>query len=216
MLAVGGDSSDDEEVRFTRVEQAPVDVAPPVPWQGGMRDELSGVVDVESRLRALGASPEQAVLVSAQLDWGKVDRNARDGLSFTGAGMTVRARRLSDGEVLQQGTVVDETGTYDLSDPDQRNRLCTRAQAGDLGEIELHTWTGTEPASNDPSILMVDGAQRTAMIDLKPGESVTMVEVVAPERRRKMRVRRALTVERGDKVMTLTEGDLLQRVCVEF
>lgn len=215
-LAVAGDYDDAEATRFSGLQADPGPAEGAAPWRGGARSDLSDVVAVETQLHALGATPEQTVLVSAQLDWGPMQRTpSSESLSFTGAGVTVRARRLSDGAVLREGTVVDEHGTYDLSDPKQRSRLCTRAAAGQVGELKLHTWTGDAAPARDASFLMVEGEQRTAVVDLEPGESATVVEVVSLGKR-SPKVKRALTVQHGDKVLTLTEGDVLQRVCLDF
>lgn len=213
---------DDEAVRFSGTEPDPVaDTAKPASWAGGARSHLENIVAIEARLESLGAAPDQVLLISAQLDWGRlVDRDRNGSMSFTETGLTVKSRRLSDGEVLATGRVVDEHGTYDLSDPEQRDRLCTRARQGDLGSIELHPMASgggdpTEP--RDASFLLVDGEARTALVDLKPGESATVVEVVPPpERKRRLKVRRALTVQRGDQVLTMTEGDVLRRICLDF
>lgn len=219
--------SDDEATRFggAAPEPAPTVDEAPQTWRGGARAELRDLVAVEARLHRLGADPAQVVLVSAHLDWGtRIGGAAGGDLRFARTGLTVQSQRLSDGAVLHEGRVVDEDRVYDLSDPKERARLCTRAKAGKLGSLTLHTWTGASPTEGelpgDASFLIADaaggpGTDRTALVALQPGESATLVEVVGDDGRR-LRVRRAMTVQRGEQVMHLAEGDVQQRICLDF
>ena len=93
-----------------------------------------------------------------------------------------------------------------------------------MGTLTLHPWTSYDASSkrsaDDTSFLLVDDGDgdRIAVVDLKPGESATVVELVEPadRRARRQRVRRSMEITRGDKVVTLSEGDALQRVCLEY
>lgn len=231
VTALAGDWSEDEAARFGGAAPAPIapsDAARVASWTGGARAEVRDLVAVEARLRQLGATPDQVVLVSARLDWGtRIGGGATGAMRYARTGLTVQAQRLSDGAILQEGRVVEDDRVYDLADPEARARLCTRARSGRLGELTLHTWAGQEAAADalpdDAAILLADTADpesgttgaRTALIALQPGESATLVEVVGPDARR-LRVRRAMTVQRGEQVLRLTEGDLQQRICLDF
>ncbi len=219
LCAVGlaQDWADDEATRFSGVAPDPTAAEARAEWTAAGRRGVPDLLRIEERLHALGASPDEAVLISARLAWGR-SQSEPAGTTHRDPGLTVRARRLSDGAVLSEGTVVAGGGTYDLADPDDRARLCTRAHAGVLGPLTLYPVAANardDRALQDPSVLVVGGGERTAVVDLEPGESATLVEVVRAGRRQP-RVRRALTVRRGDRVLTLTEGDVLQRVCLEF
>jgi hypothetical protein len=95
--------------------------------------------------------------------------------------------------------------------------------------MTLHTWSESGPSSaaDDHNrrtralgfILIAGEGQpsRTAMVDLEPGESATLVEAMPIQpRRRDHRARQSVRIQREDKVIQLTETDLQQRICVDY
>ena len=204
------------------VEQpvAPEDTA----WVGEAREHLDNLVGHETQIKALGAHPKDATVVSAELDWGTMVSNETN--TFSRSGLTIRQERLTDGELMAMNKAVDEVGTYDLSDPEERAKLCTRIRTGATQSLKLHAWSEDGDATSDSSrarkaagfvVLNDDDGARTAMVDLEPGESATVVEMVRIDRKgRKKGTDRAMTVQRGERVITLTEGDEMQRICLEY
>lgn len=224
--AFASDFDAEAHVRFTGVDSQPAVLEEErTLWRGTARSRLHNVTGVEAQLAAIGARPEQAILISAQLAWGTLVTGGPDDAPvhmFARNGLTLQQSRLSDGEVLSHGTVIDEHGTYDLSDPKERARLCARLSSGKTGGIQLHTWAVdalTQAASDadrrsENGFLMVEGdGQRTAMVELLPGESATVVEAVDVKR---SKTRRRMDIQRGDRVVELTETEAEATLCLDY
>lgn len=223
---LASDFASEESVRFLGVDSEPQLEEEEGPlWRGDIRSRVHNITGVEAQLAAIGAHPEQAILVSAQLAWGTLVSGGPEDAPvhmFARNGLTLQRSRLSDGKLLDQGTVVDEHGTYDLSDPKERARLCARLSSGKTGSLRLHTWAvdATTEASSDSErrsengFLMVQGENsRTAMVELLPGESATVVEAVDLKRKR---TRRRMEIERGDQVVELTETEASATLCLDY
>lgn len=205
--------------------QAPVDT--PI-WSGGTRDQIFDIVGVEGHVKALGSAIQDVHLLSADLDWGDYvstptgKKDNRDA-GFSHSSLTVTRQRVLDATLLDTVQSLEHPGTYDLSDPNERARLCARMPADGPTDLDLHTWTqhAQQLGENDlnrrgesPSILMADGnATRTALIALEPGESVTLVELSDPSSRR---AHRRLQVQRQKRTLTVTEGTAISKVCLDY
>ena len=231
LVAVGmaGEASDIES-KISVADDATQDDSA---WRGGARNELYNVVGIESQLQLLGADPANAVVLSAALDWGTLvtlpAATDEDMLAFSKSGLAVRQTRLSDGQVINRADATHSSQIYRLDDPSERARLCTRMATGELSTMTLHTWStpGLPSADQDRlrrarslGFIVVDAVEddtHTALVDLEPGESATLVEAV-PIRigRRDLRTRRSMQIQRDDRVIRVTESDLEQRICIEY
>lgn len=199
-------------------------------WSGGSRDQIFGIVGVESEVKAIGSTIADVHLLSAELDWGQLVTTPSKGPKgietngFSHSSMTVTRERVVDAELMDTARSIADPDTYDLSDPDERARLCARMPGESRNELDLHTWTtdGVRQGANDlerrgdnPSLLMAENdANRTAMIALRPGESVTLVEVNGDRPRR--RAQRRLAIQRSARTLSITEGAAASKVCLEY
>ncbi len=199
-------------------------------WSGGTRDQIYGIVDLESEVKALGTTIGDLHLLSAELNWGHLTTTPAQGRqgvetnSFSNSSLTVTRERVLDAELIDSVESLEDTSSYDLSNPNERARLCTRLPGQRGNALELHTWTphAANHGDNDidrrgdtPSVLMAEGeASRTAMVSLQPGESVTLVSFADSSSKR--RAQRRLEVRREARTLTVTEGDASSKVCLEY
>ena len=228
LTASAGDVQTDSAAEEAAAEERSTAAQPVAPedtaWVGDARTHLDNLVGHETQIMALGAHPKDATVVSTELDWGTIVSNETS--TFSRSGLTVRQERLTDGELMAMNKAVDEVGTYDLGDPEERAKLCTRIRTGATQRLNLHAWSengdapdGTSRSRTEAGFVLLDDddGSRTAMVDLEPGESATVVEMVRVDRKGKKKAsKHAMTVQRGERVITLTEGDELQRICLEY
>ena len=199
-------------------------------WSGGSRDRIFGIVGVEGAVRQLGSSISDVHLLSAELDWGDFATTPAKGpkgietSSFSHSSLTVTRQRVADSELMDSVRSLDDDNTYDLSNPNERARLCARMPGESRNKLDLHTWTSDESShgqndltrrGDNPSILMAeDDKNRTAMVALQPGESVTLVEFADSKSRK--HAQRRLQIKRDARTLSMTEGATSSKVCLEY
>jgi len=226
-IATAGVPPDDTPSNATETEHA----SPEAPiWSGGSRDQIFDIVGVEEQVKAIGSTLDDVELISADLDWGEYvspatgSQTEGDRGGFSHSSLTVTRERVLDASLVDSVRSMAHPDTYDLSDPNEGARLCARLPTEREEALRVHTWTqdaAQSDGNNDharrgesPSILMADGDNtRTAMIALKPGESVTLIEISDRENRR---VQRRLEVQRRKRTLTVTEGSAKSKVCLDF
>lgn len=199
-------------------------------WRTGARPPIPGIRGIEATLAERGGDLRDVTIVSADWDAGLLApiRSRAEGRTrawrddFGHDRLMVRHRRASDGAVLAASLA-----TADLANPPfdpTRERLCASAPATDPREFGLAAWDDharprfgfdeNDAARASTLVLLDEGVQRTALVQLAPGESATVVEIEGPLSRRQPR--RRIEVHRGDRTLTMTEGATQQRVCLEI
>jgi hypothetical protein len=182
-----------------------------------------GDLDVESELARLGITADEAVRMSAT--WtdpiAPPARAVAEGRTrgWTMDETTVRVRR----EHLRSGEVLSDTEA-----PGRRpgGTRCATLEGVMGAEVELapidprgrERGLADQPERTRLAVTYVeDQSERTALVHLQPGESVTVVELVPdPDARprRRARDRRRLSLAREDADLEVTEQDDVTEVCV--
>ena len=165
LTASAGDVQTDSATAEAAEEESSTAVQPVAPedtaWVGDARTHLDNLVGHETQIMALGAHPKDATVVSTELDWGTIVSNETS--TFSRSGLTVRQERLTDGELMAMNKAVDEVGTYDLGDPEERAKLCTRIRTGATQRLNLHAWSengdapdGTSRSRTEAGFVLLD------------------------------------------------------------
>jgi methionine-rich copper-binding protein CopC len=182
---------------------------------------IEGKLALDNAVRALGYQLEDVEILQVEYTEGieapeaslALRRHQQWSARFGQSKLQVRHKRIADSAILDKQTVTRRRSK-------KEKEICTTGAAQDTRDVQLTTFGHFKPkaieadkegTSQHHLYYLSNDKSRTAVAQLAPGESITVVEVFGkPTKQPKRRIK----VRRGKETMSITETQNQRQICV--